>query len=260
MKSHFILKSFLCAYMLFTFSCKSKKTIVIADYKTFPSILSYEKDPCQKLCAEYNIYVFDNKEIMYEGIRNVDVFGQFVRKLSDSEWTNLHKSVTSSGFLNLEPFYHSDFMDYPIMKIKYNFEDKSHLVSGRYGMPPAFTLVKTKLDSLTKSIDALSWKKVKEYPSRIDNVVKMTEKDIEESYLYHEIIVSLKPTTNADQWIAANSSLGFSVLKVLVKSQNMLLITYSMDKISHKDVLAKLKSDPAVKDASFNRRMTPREH
>ena len=95
-------------------------TVDIAKLKEKNLLIGMEKGSCYGKCSVYNIKVYKNRVVVYEGIANVDKYGLYSKKLTKEELNNLISSFEVSNFFKYDSVYPSSVIDFPMIKLFYS--------------------------------------------------------------------------------------------------------------------------------------------
>jgi hypothetical protein len=247
------------AFICFFTACKPKAKLVADSAPTSKSLptISLTKGQCKGLCSKYNISVFGNSmTLQYEGIENVERYGIFERKLTNSEYSTLINAYDKSGFVNLQNQYSVDITDFPMITMTYNNGKVNKKIEGRTERPKVLLDLQMQLERLTTVGE---WKTIKEYPINETNDVsnKMyTNGDI----IQNQIIIQPKPNISLAPWLRSYEKYGVNLMKKLTADGNTWLISYDMNKIKPSNMIALLRADSSIETAEFNKIISPREH
>ena len=99
---------------LFVFSCKSSK---MEDLKVEEAIITYSKSRCFGRCPVYDLYIFDDGNVLYKGIENVSKMGTHQATISQEELDKI-KSLLNN--LDLQSNQYTLMRDKPVTTLIFN--------------------------------------------------------------------------------------------------------------------------------------------
>ncbi len=203
-------------------------------------IIEMRKTPCFGTCPVYNLYIYDNRKIEYQGIKYVDKLGLFKRTLSAQQYEGIRFAFEEARFDQMDNEYDGPVSDLPSTIISFTKDGHTKTVKGRYGTPQNFKNLENILHSLAMSTEA--WEPLDD-PDRDPNIIS------------NEIIVQLKENTSLDQLVTDFKSYGVQQAGKIAPSMNMWLIRYDTQKIASRNMLQKVLGHPSVKMAEFNKKV-----
>lgn len=83
------------------------------------TVISLSRGSCKGRCPVYSIIITENKEVVYQGVKNTTVTGNKSIQLTKSQYKELIQSFKDSGFEKLKENYLSGTRDLPKMEISY---------------------------------------------------------------------------------------------------------------------------------------------
>ncbi|WKK82424.1 DUF6438 domain-containing protein [Marivirga arenosa] len=120
-----------CSTLLFT-SCKSNQTSSATEIE---EIFSLNTTSCMGPCPVFNLTLYGDKRLVFEGKQNTDLAGEYEKQLSEEQFDALMAIVESADWANLEEEYRSDMTDLPTQNFMYNRNGVIKKVM-RYGAGP----------------------------------------------------------------------------------------------------------------------------
>ncbi|WKK86856.1 DUF6438 domain-containing protein [Marivirga arenosa] len=98
-------------------------------------IFSLNTTSCYGPCPVFNLMIYGDKRLVFEGKENTDLSGEHEKQLTDDQFDALMAIVESADWANLEEEYRSDMTDLPTQNFMYNRNGVIKKVM-RYGAGP----------------------------------------------------------------------------------------------------------------------------
>lgn len=98
-----IISILILGVLIFLVACKSKK--INSPTNLGNPMITLSKSSCFGKCKVFNVKIYEDKTVVYEGIKNVDNIGMFQSIISDRDYQALLILFEVSDFKNLEPTY-----------------------------------------------------------------------------------------------------------------------------------------------------------
>ncbi len=139
--------------LLFLVACKSKKVTTPSATELGDPTMTLAKSTCFGKCKVFNLKIYANKAVSYEGIQNVENIGMFRSTMTDADYQSLIALFEAADFKNLDATYLTGVRDK--QKTTLSFSQKEVRYQSRAASP--------ELKAITKSMDAiiekLKWEK-----------------------------------------------------------------------------------------------------
>lgn len=100
------------------FGCKIFQKNTSTDNRT-DFLVSYAKDGCFGNCPEFELTIFENGDMEYHGIENVEMEGLHSAKINMGKIAELKAKFEEEGFFELKDGYLSNIADLPVISIEY---------------------------------------------------------------------------------------------------------------------------------------------
>lgn len=166
-----IMKSRILFYcILFFFSCNifqnqknnqeladSSKLDVLRNNQKLP-LVKMRKTPCFGKCPYFEVVIFNDGSIKYEGFKFVDKIGLYSSEINKKKVAHIEDYIRRLDFFSFDEVYDAKVTDLPSIIIEVNLNGKHHKVKGRYRMPEKFKLFTKLIDDILLGVD--SWSKV----------------------------------------------------------------------------------------------------
>lgn len=121
-----------CCLVLFLFSCKSNQKSNASQAEV---IFSLSTTPCYGECPVFELSLYGDKTLVYDGKEHTKIEGVKETQLTDDQFETFLGIIESSDWSKFEPSYTSDMTDLPTQNFNYNRNDVSKSVS-KYGTEP----------------------------------------------------------------------------------------------------------------------------
>ena len=138
------MRKFFTSFIIIISSC----SLIKKKIQTSNIFLSMKRTPCYGTCPQYQVTIFSNGLIKYEGKRFVDKIGCFHSKLSRKKIENIVSLVNKINYFKLDSVYSSNVTDLPSVVTEVLVNRKNHRVVDK-------NLSETKLNILYDEIDKL---------------------------------------------------------------------------------------------------------
>ncbi|MGJ3235816.1 DUF6438 domain-containing protein [Marivirga sp.] len=103
--------------------------------KNVEEIFSLDTTPCENQCPVYELSLYGNKKLIFNGEENTSLNGKHEKTLSDEQFEALLGIIESADWVNLDNDYRSNVQGLPTQKFTYNRNGINKRVS-RYGAGP----------------------------------------------------------------------------------------------------------------------------
>ncbi|MBK9734949.1 MAG: hypothetical protein IPO92_08275 [Saprospiraceae bacterium] len=236
--------------------CSGTKNIF--KFKKDDIVFSLKKGACNNRCSVYNVDIYKNRYVVYEGLVNAERYGIFSKQLSQDEYNSLKTDYEKSRFMTFADSYSIDVEDYPLITMAYSNGKKNKIIQGKMNRPDTLVMLQRKLEKIANNPEG--WKLEKEYEKQITNIATETKKTIINNIIDSELIIEPNSNTFLAQWFKKYSEYDVQLIKKMAPNANLWLITYSKQKISPDDLLSLLKRDDELKSVEFNKVVSTRDH
>ncbi|WP_139828050.1 DUF6438 domain-containing protein [Marivirga sericea] len=119
--------------LLFLMSCKTSSSSTSA--QKAEEIFSLNTTSCMGPCPVFELSLYGDKSLVFNGKENTEVSGKHEVVLTDEQFEALLGIIESADWLSLDNEYKTNMMDLPTQKFTYNRKGISKNVS-RYGAGP----------------------------------------------------------------------------------------------------------------------------
>lgn len=236
-------------------ACAGLKDVTKFDKKD--AILSLKKGSCYGKCSVYNVDVYKNRHVVYEGIKNVEKYGLYARKISKQELEALKKAYDAADFFSFKDQYPTQIADLPLITMMYKKEKESKTIIGSIDRPQALLDLQKLMENLVKGE---GWTLIKAYETQTTQEVVEDRKVVQNEIIDSQILIEPNSNVFLAEWIKKYGNYNVQLIKRVSDDLNYWLITYNKQKISPADMMEMLKLDSDLKFVEFNKRIQPRDH
>lgn len=159
----------LCTYLIlsFFFSCgvfqNNKNSNELTNLNDLDSLkknqstplIKMKKTPCFGKCPYFEVSIFNDGSIRYEGFKFVDMMGVYTSQINNKKIALIEDYIRRLDFFSLNEVYDARVTDLPSIIIEVNLNGRYHKVKGRYRMPDNFKMFTKFIDNLLLGVD--SW-------------------------------------------------------------------------------------------------------
>jgi hypothetical protein len=229
----------------------------VSKFKQEDIVFSLKKGPCFGKCSVYNLDVYKNGYVVYEGLMNVEKYGLYARKISKQELASLKSVFDQGGFYSFNDNYPVQMSDLPTIVMKYNRDKESKTITGSIDRPKEIITLQSALEKLIKSDD---FKLIKMYQPKTTQEETIEKPKIEEDPIIdNQIIIELNSNIFMAQWLRKYTEYDVQLMKQVSPDLNYWVITFNKLKVAPETLLNIIKEDSQVKFAEFNKRISSRD-
>lgn len=240
--------------ILFLVACGGLKDV--SKFKKEDIVFSLKKGACFGKCSVYNLDVYKNGYVVFEGIANVEKYGIYARKITKQELQNIKMNFDKENFYGFDDNYPIAMSDLPTITMTYNKENMTKTVQGSINRPQQILNLQKNLEKLIKSNE---FKQIKAYlPQTTQETESEKPASTEDVIIDSQIIVELNNNVFMAQWLRKYSQYDMQLVKQVSPDLNYWVITYNKQKIVPDDMMKIIKEDSQVKLAEFNKRVSNR--
>ncbi len=152
----------ICIFGLGLMSCNAKKEV---NKVTEQTENKYQQDwvkltrsGCFGTCPVYNVTIYGNGIVKYEGVRFTDKIGMFIGHIDPALFEGIVKEVNASNFMEMKDVYKAIVSDLPSATVLLHLGDTEKQVIENGDAPRELKLLQKYLDGIVSSIK--EWKEV----------------------------------------------------------------------------------------------------
>ncbi len=128
------------------------------EYVEKEPLVKMKKTPCFGKCPYFEVSIFDDGSIIYEGLKFVDRIGFYKSTINKKKVALVEDYIRRIDFFSFDEVYDAKVTDLPSIIIEVNLQGQHHKVKGRYKMPEKFKIFTKFLDNMLLEIE--DWNKV----------------------------------------------------------------------------------------------------
>lgn len=130
--------------------CSSSKKIPsnTTDLEVF---LSFSKGPCYGKCPVYNLTVFENGLIEFQGVQYTTRLGFFYKWMDKKQFQDWEERLSELEWQDYDTYYPNPVSDFPVHKLSF----REHEIAGNQILPLEVQEIFQSLDSIA---DESNWK------------------------------------------------------------------------------------------------------
>ena len=121
-------------------------------------LVKMRKTPCFGKCPYFEVSIFDDGLIKYEGFKFVDRIGLHSSKINKKQVALIEDFIRRIDFFSFDEVYDARVTDLPSIIIEINLNGEYHKVKGRYKIPEKFKLFTKFIDDLILGLE--SWDQI----------------------------------------------------------------------------------------------------
>jgi len=205
-------------------------------------LVEMSKGPCYGRCPVYDLVIYDNGIMTYEGKRFTEREGLYIKKMSESELKELKALLQAANLRQFRDAYRARVPDLQSVSITYHMDDYMKTIIGKDGRPEKVMEIQGELERYAESAD---WQL---YAKQGD--------DLPEYIVEDEIRVVLNDNVDINAWVRKYRRQGMAVVRNMSQSNNLWLVSFNGTKNDPREVLAIVQADLEVANAEFNRKAT----
>ena len=228
-------------------SCSSKKKIVKLDSKTVKYGLI--KGACFGTCPVYELSIYEGGKAVLQAKRFMDDLGTKEQMLSTKVYAEIEEAFAKSDFYSHPDEYKTMIQDLPSTTLIYNNGTTEKSVRCKEHIPEELL----KLENLLVAV-VNSDKWIMTEPQNESTKPSKPGSDL----IKNQLIV--QPTENeiTEAWLGKYKANGLKLVKKLSPDLAYFLLEFNTNSITPDDMLAKIKADPYIRLAEFNKDLKQR--
>ncbi len=240
-------------------SCSIKNKVAKLNDKDI--LVSLDKGPCATKCSEYNIKVYKNGYVVYEGKTNVEKYGLYAKKMVASDIKKLQAEFDKNEFFSFDDVYPNPDPDMPTIIMAYNKDGKTKTITGGLDRPKKVLDLQRTMESLAKSNDL---KLLNAYEPKTTSITKPKDENEESeekpvSYIIdNEIIIEMKQNQFLSQWLKKYTQYQVQLVRKVSEQLPYWVITFNRNTIEPETMLSIIQQDEQIQSAEFNKKVSQR--
>lgn len=240
-------------------SCSGLKDVT--KFKEKDVVISLHKGPCAGKCSVFNLDIYKNRYVVYEGIANVEKYGLYAKILTKDELALLQTEFDNADFFSFDNKYPVPNPDLPVITIinKKNVGVKK--VIGSIDRPKKVLDLQKMLEMLIKTE---GFQLIKAYPVKTgyngedETQLREISQDSIEFVFENQIVLQLEDNVFMAQWLRKYPQYEVRLNKQLDPNLPYFLISFNRYVIEPEEFLKIVQNDHEIKAAEFNKIVKPR--
>lgn len=202
-------------------------------------LLKMERGPSRGRYPIYEMAIYQNKVAVYKGKRYTPKLGTWVRKLNDTEWSQLQNQIKQADLWRQKEFFRSQSLDLPLVTITQFEQDVSKSVSGKDTRPPEVLLLERNLENIALKE---GWVEKKPFDFGLP-------KDV----MPNQLCIELRPGVYVHNWVYKYGLQNMQILAELPEKSNYWLVGYDPTVTFPREMEQLLSYDSQVAKYEFNK-------
>ena len=206
-------------------------------------LLTVKRQACHGRCPIYDISIYQNGQIEYEGIRFTEMLGPHTNKLNEQQLTHLKNTVAGIDWKS-----HPDKFPYLIADL------------------PGTTLINHSSDP-EKSIwwnsdapqDLIDLRDLTATYLDLPNWVVNKKTVLPQNAISNELLIKFHKDVDVNEFVKNYNHFGLSIKEQLIPKMPIWLLTYDESKIAPYEMLNLMSKSEKVETAEFNKKVAPRK-
>jgi len=213
------------------------------DLSKSEKLIEMSKGACYGRCPVYDLVIYENGIMTYEGKRFTERQGLYIKKMPESDLKELKNTLKAANLRQYRDAYRARVPDLQTVSLTYYEGDFIKTIIGKDGRPEKVMEIQGELERFA---DSESWE-----------LRTSTGGDgLPEYIVENELRVSLEDNVDINAWVRKYRKQGMQVVKNMSKNNNLWLVEFNAVKNDPREVLAIVQADLEVASAEFNRKAT----
>ena len=206
-------------------------------------VMGIYKGPCFGRCPVYQLTIYDNQMAILEARANMERKGTYRMRLEQDTYRQLSELYKEADLFNLPDNFPSDVMDAPKTTISVWKDGNKKSVMYDLDKPDILQKIEDQMDELLKSSE---WEAE-------DEMARAT--DASDPNIYNELILKMDTSVDLPVWVDQFTLYKLEFKKPIGISKDTYLMTYDTTRIKPMEMMKKMKAQPEVKGAEFNKKV-----
>jgi hypothetical protein len=136
-------------------ACKSHKKVAEKSTESIiqlipQQVFALEMTPCYGTCPSYNVVVFENDSLIFEGLKHVAKEGKIYKKLPQGTVNQLVEKFRGANFFKFQNQYTSNMTDFPTTYISFTDKGVTKKIMDYYKAPESLRQLESLISDLVK--------------------------------------------------------------------------------------------------------------
>ena len=209
----------------------------------YTRLVEFQRGACYGECPVYTLTVYNEGLAKFNGKKFTDKTGIHTKQLSKAQVSELRTFLEKAKLFDYPDSYGEGIVDAQLTTLTYYSENDGPVkrISGKDDRPEALKAIDARMEEL---VNSAGWESLKD-----------TRYGLPSGYIANEIIVQLKPETDAATVAERFASKEMKVVRTVSAPTHMYLVTYNPERMKPEAMLAELKAQPEVLNAEFNKQL-----
>ncbi|MEM9991791.1 MAG: DUF6438 domain-containing protein [Bacteroidota bacterium] len=221
----------------------SSNNLLTLNLEKLTPLAELAKGPCFGQCPVFNMVVYSNGVVTYEGKENTNRKGLYINRISDADLKDLKLTLEAAKLWDFKDAYRGRIPDLPTVTVVHHENNLTKKIVGKDGRPEKVMNVQAALEQIAT---APGW--------QLRNSGNAS--DLPSHIVGSEMRVRIHDNVDIYVWARKYRKYGMKVLEPISASSNYWLVGYNAQKNEAREVLAIVQADLQVLDAEFNRQAT----
>ena len=227
-----------------TKSAENNTTTTEKETTDVRKVISFAKGACHGTCPIYNMIIFSDGQVVYEGIRFSDLMGKHTKMLDEKTINDLMTECKNANLTQFPDKYESRIPDLPSSTMMYEYQDgTSKTIFWREKADDVVKNLGRKIEGIANNPEGWAMDKDQELPA---------------GAIPDQMILNLQQGVEAETFAAKYRANSMKVVERIHNRGNYWLFSYDDSTIEPFLMLQNLNKDEEVVMAEFNRQITPR--
>ncbi len=210
-------------------------------------LIKMQKNPCFGKCPIYDISIYTDGYVEYNGQRFADKLGKYSKEIPTALVHDLYKEFNTIGFMEMIEIFPTKLPDLPKTRITFHPDAATkHTVVGDKYRPEELLALDKKLTDIANSE---GWTLLEK---------KENSKNLPDYFIRDQIITKFNKDIDIPTYIESHKQYGLDIKKRIAPKSDLWLLTFDTLKINPSDMLLLLKDSEEVEIAEFNKQLNNR--
>ena len=207
----------------------------------YTPLVEFTRGACYGKCPVYTLTIYNEGLAKFNGKKFTDKDGIHTKLLSKAQVEELRKTLEKANLFDYPDNYEDGIADAAQVTLTYYSENGGPIkrIKGKGDRPEALKQLDARLEEIANSA---GWETLEDQSYGLPS-----------GYIANEIIVQLKPDTDAKMVAQRYERQEMKVVRTVSAPTHMYLVTYNPQRMAPEKMLAELKAQTEVLNAEFNK-------
>ena len=206
-------------------------------------LLTVKRGACFGRCPIYDITIYQDGRMEYDGERFTTMLGPHTNKLNEQQLSQLTKMVNAIDWTSHPDKIPSNISDLPPSTVINHSIDPDKSIWWNTNGPKELVELR---DLVATYLEIPNW-------------VVSQQKVMPDNVMTNELLIKFNKDVDINDFINAHQEYGLMLKEQLIPKMPIWLCTYDESKITPNEMLNKVNSSDKVEMAEFNKKVTPRQ-